>query len=82
MLDKGEIECNILNLKNKFAKKNPTWDGHELLTDPLKMGVIYSFITTYNIVFWEIERYTYLRNIKYAEILKLPWVPRFYNENE
>jgi hypothetical protein len=58
MLDKGEIESNILNLKNKFAKKDPTWDGHELQTDPLKMGVIYRFITTYNIIFWEIERHT------------------------
>jgi hypothetical protein len=40
MLDKGETESNILNLKNKFAKKDPTWDGHELQTDPLKIGVI------------------------------------------
>ena len=58
MLDKEELERSIGNLKNKFAKIDPTWDGHELQTDPVKMSVIYSFITTYNIAFGEIERYT------------------------
>ena len=57
-LNKEEIQRSILNLGTKFSKIDPNWDVNDVKTDPLKISTIFSFITTYNIAFGEIERTT------------------------
>ena len=80
-LEKDEIQRNILNMRTKFAKIDANWDVNEIKVDPLKLGAIFSFITTYNVAFGELERYT-SEIVASLELLSDNKFSRKYNENK
>jgi hypothetical protein len=55
-LEEVEIRRGITNLKTKFAEIDSSWSVSDVKSDPIKMGALFSFISTYNIVFAELAR--------------------------
>jgi hypothetical protein len=51
-----EIRRGITNLRTKFAEIDSSWSVADVKSDPIKMGALFSFISTYNIVFAELAR--------------------------
>jgi hypothetical protein len=58
VLDSAELKRGILNLRTKFTKIDRNWNVEDVKSDPIKIGAIFSFITTYNVVFGEIAHFS------------------------